>query len=57
MIFIKNDKVLIKGSKFDATNLAKYLNIQSKKNVFQNIAMILKLILRLLKFQCLKTKL
>ena len=37
--FIKNDtKILIKGSKFDATNLAKYLNSQSKKNFFQKIS-------------------
>ena len=34
--FIKNDKkILIKGSKFDATNLAKYLNRQSKENFFK----------------------
>ena len=37
--FIKNDKkILIKGSKFDATNLAKYLNRQSKENFFQKIS-------------------
>ncbi len=36
---IKDDKkILIKGSKFDATNLAKYLNRQSKENFFQKIS-------------------
>lgn len=36
--FIKNGKkILIKGSKFDATNLAKYLNRKSKENKFEKI--------------------
>ena len=37
--FIKNGKkILIKGSKFDATNLAKYLNRKSKENKFEKIS-------------------
>ena len=36
--FIRNEKkILIKGSKFDATNLAKYFTKQSKGNNFENI--------------------
>mgnify|MGYP000362385203 FL=1 len=36
--FIKNGKkILIKGSKFDATNLAKYLNRKSKENKLEKI--------------------
>ena len=36
---IKNGKkILIKGSKFDATNLAKYINRRSKENIFQKIS-------------------
>ena len=37
--FIKYGKtILIKGSKFDATNLFKFLNIQGEKNNFQKIS-------------------
>ena len=37
--FIKNGKkILIKGSKFDATNLAKYLNRKSKENKLEKIS-------------------
>ena len=34
----KGKKILIKGSKFDATNLAKYINRRSKENIFQKIS-------------------
>ena len=33
----KGKKIIIKGNKFDATNLAKVFNKQSKKNIFQKI--------------------
>ena len=37
--FIRNGKkILIKGSKFDATNLAKYLNRKSKENKLEKIS-------------------
>ena len=36
-IIKKNKKILIKGNKFDATNLAKVFNKQSKENIFQKI--------------------
>ena len=37
--FIRNGKkILIKGSKFDATNIAKYLSSQSNENIFQKIS-------------------
>jgi hypothetical protein len=37
--FIRNGKkILIKGTKFDATNLAKYFNRKSKKNKFEKIS-------------------
>ena len=34
----KDDKILIRGSRFDATNLPKYLKNQSKENIFQKIS-------------------
>ena len=37
--FVRNEKkILIKGSKFDATNLAKYFTRQSKNNKFKKIS-------------------
>ena len=34
----KGKKIVIKGSKFDATNLARYINRRSKENIFQKIS-------------------
>ena len=31
-------KILIKGSKFDATNLAKFLSNKNKENIFKKIS-------------------
>ncbi|MEC7143402.1 MAG: hypothetical protein VXW12_00370, partial [Pseudomonadota bacterium] len=37
--FIRNNKkILIKGSKFDATKISKYLSTQSKGNIFEKIS-------------------
>ena len=36
--FLQNEKkIIIKGKKFDATNLAKFFNNQSNENNFQNL--------------------